>query len=114
MCLDGIGQAPAQPRFRGLGIPAECQHNASLRRIDNVEATGQPDQQHQYGQRADTAAKNLEVHWRTGGAVAAIVTIAAPTLLAEQAGKSAIEIAPQIFEIGGALVRPISPLGIVQ
>ena len=59
VCLNRIGQTPTQARLGRLGIAAECQDDASLRSIDDVETARQPDHQHQHNQRTDTATKDL-------------------------------------------------------
>jgi hypothetical protein len=83
------------------------QHHAALAGVDDVEAAGQPDDSTTTS-RAPMPPPNCRglMDRRSRRGVAAIAATAA--LLAEEAGKATIEITPQIFEIGRALVPPLA------
>jgi len=123
--LEGVRQAPSEARFGGFFELAELKHDAALGLVDDVEAGGQPDEQDENGQEADAAAQEagIEVHLGHATVVAAI----AAALLAQQAGKTPVEIAPEFFQVRRPLVGParvifaaivaaaaIAPLGVVE
>jgi hypothetical protein len=102
VALDRPRQAPAQSRLGRFLETAELEYYATLRRVDDVEAATQPDRRHQHQDEPNAPTKLPRTdRWH---AVAALPTPSTGTLVAEQAGQAAIEIAPEFFEVGRALI----------
>ena len=87
---------PARPGHRRLDVFAEAQHDAALAFRNDVETTREPDYKHETDKQADPTHSARPAASATGAAIAA-----AP---AEETFELAVEIAPQLFEIGRALV----------
>ena len=105
--LEGIGQAPLEAGVDGVAVAPERGDHRLLAFLDDEDAAAEPDQDDDAAdqRRADagTAQVGLEVRAavRVTGAVAAARAAAAP---AEQAAQLAIEVAPQLVEVG----RPVA------
>jgi hypothetical protein len=66
--------------------------------VDDVEAAGQPDGEHQRDQGADAAAE--ERRCRTASRRAREAGLPPAPLASEQAGEATVDVAPDLVEIG--------------
>jgi hypothetical protein len=109
VALNGIGEAPVQPRGGHLRELAESEYHPPLTFHDDVETAREPSDQHCQGDQARSAAQLPGTRRFTGIPPSA----AAP---AEQAVQLLVEVAPHLVEVGWALVASASlaPLRVVQ
>jgi hypothetical protein len=96
------GQPPVQSRSGLRGELAERQHDAALSFHDDVEPAGEPHREHDSREQPGAAqARSREEARRLAAASAA-----AP---AEQLAEAAVEVAPQLVEVGRALIAAAGP-----
>src|SRR5690606_14319093 len=101
--LDGVRQAPLEAWGLGALVLAELRDDGNLAFLDDVEAAGQP-QQHQH--QRHHAHPDAGAAWRRRSHSAAIAgpAVAAPALASEKGPDAVVEVAPDLVEIGRAVV----------
>ena len=108
--FDGEGQVPAGPRKRCLRVFAEARDDAAASFVDDVEAACELDQQRQRDQKSCPAERKLGLRRR-----APFGRFFAAALAAEQLGEPAIDVAPDLVQIGrSAASAALTPLRIVE
>ena len=108
--FDRKGQMPARPGQRRLGVLAKARHDAAPPFVDDVEAAREPDNGNDENQPGAT-----ELHSRLARLAAVGGRLLARALAAEQLVHPAIDIAPDLVEIGrAAAAAAFAPLRIVE
>ena len=111
--LDRPRHAPAQPGARLLRELAERQHDAALALDDDVEAACEP-------HREDDARKQARTAEAGPGNARRLAASTAPP--AEELGEAPVEVAPELVQVGRALISAAwaagtslaAPVGVVQ
>src|SRR5262249_40773835 len=106
--FDRERQVPARARRGRLGVLAEASDHAPAAFGDDVEAAGEPYQQHERGQESRAAER--EPGTRRLADVGAVPGLAT----AEQLAQPAVETAPDFVEIGRSAAAALTPLRIVE
>jgi hypothetical protein len=99
--LEGIRHAPLEAGVHRVAVAAEGHHHRLLAGLHDEEAAAQPDQRHHGGDQAHADAGALHVGLEVVAAVAGAV--AARPAAAEQPAQLAVEVTPQLIEVGGAV-----------
>ena len=107
--LDRERQVPARARLRGLGVLAEARDDAAAAFVDDVEAAREPDDE----RRARRACRRRRSA-RPAPAAAPPSPPSRLALAAEELVHPAIDVAPDLVEIGRAAAAALAPLRIVQ
>src|SRR6266700_1155177 len=98
---------PAQAGYGGLGVLAEPRDHAAPTLVDDVEAAGEPHHEHQQDEEPGAAERKARARWFSH---IAVVRLAA----AEQLVDPAIDVAPDLVQIGRPAAAALSPLRIVK
>ena len=108
MALDRVRQAPVEAGAHGGLVAAELGDHGLLAFLHDEEAGAQPDQHHHRGHQAGADAGALHVGLEVAAAAAKPPLSRTPALAAEQAAQLAVEIAPELVQVGRALVGALA------
>ena len=115
MAFDGCGEAPLEAGTGAVFIFSEPQDQAALALLNNIEATGQPQEDEHTKARAQNARTKLKGWKATATTAASIATTpgrlgtTTPLVPAKEPAEPAVEVAPDLVEVGRlptAVVRP--------
>jgi hypothetical protein len=105
VALDRVRQPPVEAGAHGGAVASEARDHRLLAFLHDEDAGAHPDHDHDDGDQAGAHARALHVGLEVAVAAAAEVPPLPPRAAAEQAAELAVEVAPQLVEVGRPLVR---------
>ncbi len=110
MALDRVRQAPAETGAHGVLVFAELGDDGLLAFLHDEETGAEPDKHHDRPDQTDADAGAFHVGLKpaTAAKTTTFVATAAAARTAEKTAQLAVEIAPQLVQVGWTLVRALA------